>query len=271
MTYLSGKPTGILSGQPAGPLSGYSTWAWHPHFGDIDDVDLAKLWMHLASFGVTGPGWSDGDDNGSAPGKNTSAATTPDVRRAWLLSPEEMLPRGCFVASTEPIGCLEGGGGAGGGGGGGAAVGAAEEAAPAAAGIEVGTAAAGAEEPAGTAEAGAALGPYGKGRGHHIPAKRAFTGDPNYDINAALAIPKLELRAQGIFHPQITGAQQSLYREFARTGQPLTWDVVRSIETQALTRAGMSPESASITVNKAISALQASGVSGPVSIPWGGK
>ena len=69
MTYLSGKPTGILSGQPAGPLSGYSTWAWHPHFGDIDDVDLAKLWMHLASFGVTGPGWSDGDDNGSAPGK----------------------------------------------------------------------------------------------------------------------------------------------------------------------------------------------------------
>ena len=70
--------------------------------------------------------------------KATSAATTPDVRQAWLFSPEEMLPRGCFVASTEPIFSLEGGGG----GGGGAAPSAAEGDAAAAAG----TAAASAEE-----------------------------------------------------------------------------------------------------------------------------
>jgi hypothetical protein len=147
-------------------------------------------------------------------------------------------------------------------------------AANAAARAEAGTPAAAARQPADStteSEPGAALRPYGEGGGHHVPAKRAFTEDPNYDIDEVIATPNSELDAQGIYHPQITGAQKSLYREFAKTGQPLTWDVVRSIETQALTRAGMSSGSASVTVNKAISALQARGVGSPVRIPWGGK
>jgi hypothetical protein len=118
---------------------------------------------------------------------------------------------------------------------------------------------------------GAVLAPYREGKGHHVPAKRAFTGDPDYDIKGSLTIPNSELDAQGILHHDITGAQQTLYREFAKTGQPVTWDVVRSVETEALIRAGMSSGSASATVDKAISALQASGVSGPVHVPWGGK
>jgi hypothetical protein len=264
MTYLSGIPTGLLSGRSSGPLSGYGTWSGYPAFRDIDDVNVAKPWMHLASFGVNTPGPSDGNDNRSAQGK----VTAPDVRPAYLFGPDEILR--CLVANLGSFTCEIGGGG--GGAGGRAAVSDAEG--EAAAGTAAGTAAAAAEEATGNAaesEPGAALGPYREGRGHHVPAKRAFTGDPNYDIDAALAIPNSELAAQGIFHPQITGAQQSLYREFAKTGQPVTWDIVRSIETQALTRAGMSSESASVTVNKAISALQASGVSGPIRIPWGGN
>jgi hypothetical protein len=228
-------------------------------------VNLAKPWIHLASLGINTPGSSDGNDNRSARGK----ATTPDVRPAYRFGPDEILR--CLVANLGPFTCEIGGGG--GGGGGRATVSAAEG--EAAAGTEAGTAAVGLEEEAtgGAAESepGAALSPFSVGGGHHVPAKRAFTGDPNYDINAALAIPNSELDAQGIYHPAVTGARRRLYSEFAKTGQPVTWDVVRSIETQALIRAGMSSESASVTVNKAISALRASGVSGPVRIPWGGN
>ena len=120
-------------------------------------------------------------------------------------------------------------------------------------------------------EEAAALRAYSEDGGHHIPAKSAFTGDPAYDANVALAIPNSELAAQGISHSAVTGAQQTLYRAYAQTGQPLTWEAMQSIETQALVRGGMSPGSASATVNNAINALKASGVNGPTRIPWGGN
>jgi len=69
----------------------------------------------------------------------------------------------------------------------------------------------------------------------------------------------------------VTGAQKSLYQAYAKTGQPLTWDATKSIETQALVRAGMNPGAAQATVARAIDALKAAGVSGPTKIPWGGK
>jgi len=87
---------------------------------------------------------------------------------------------------------------------------------------------------------------------------------------AALAIPNSELEAQGISHSAVTGAQQTLYRAYAQSGQPLTWEAMQSIETQALIKGGMSPGSAAATVNNAINALKASGVNGPNRIPWGG-
>jgi len=55
------------------------------------------------------------------------------------------------------------------------------------------------------------LRPYGgPGGGHHLPAKSAFRGAQNYDLNAALAIPNDVLRQLGIDHDVVSGAQQTL-------------------------------------------------------------
>ncbi|GEM_PF-2319365 len=115
------------------------------------------------------------------------------------------------------------------------------------------------------------LQPYRVGRGHHVPAQNAFLGEPAYNPQTALAIPKAELEIQGVKHTVITVAQQALYRAFAKTGQPLTWDAMQSIETQALVKGGMKPLTAQAIVTKAINALKAAGVKGPTKIPWGGK
>jgi hypothetical protein len=115
----------------------------------------------------------------------------------------------------------------------------------------------------------AVLQPYNEGGGHHIPAQSAFTGATNYDSGTALAIPQSELENLNLDHGAISGAQQVLYRAYAQTGQPLTWDAMQSIETQALIKGGASPGTAAATVTNAINALKASGVSGPTRIPWG--
>ncbi|WP_437576987.1 RHS repeat-associated core domain-containing protein [Sorangium sp. So ce887] len=118
---------------------------------------------------------------------------------------------------------------------------------------------------------GAALRPYGgPGGGHHVPAKNAFAGAPGYDANAALAIPNAELTRLGVSHSAVTGAQMTGYRAFARTGAPLTWETVRTIETNALVRGGMAPDVAQSAVNTAVKALQEAGVARPTRVPWGG-
>ena len=114
------------------------------------------------------------------------------------------------------------------------------------------------------------LQPYNEGGGHHVPAKSMFRGAPNYDPNTALAIPQSELDNLNLDHGVISGAQQVLYRAYAQTGQPLTWDVIQSIETEALITGGANPNTAAAIVNQAINALKAAGVSGPTRIPWGG-
>jgi hypothetical protein len=117
----------------------------------------------------------------------------------------------------------------------------------------------------------AALTPYSEGLGHHVPAKSAFRGHPAYSPGEALAISNEELARLGIEHSDITGAQASLYRQFAKTGKPLTWKVIADIETQALVGAKMEKSVARATVKRAIDALKAAGVAGPTRIPWGGK
>lgn len=121
------------------------------------------------------------------------------------------------------------------------------------------------------AEDSAALRPYGgPGGGHHVPAKSAFTGNPAYDINKALAIPNAELARLSADHQVISTTQQILYRAVAKTGRQLTWDAVENIETEALVRGGIKSEmTARAAVKQAISALKASGVSAPTRIPWG--
>jgi len=116
---------------------------------------------------------------------------------------------------------------------------------------------------------GAALKPYGgPGGGHHIPAKSAFSGARGYDAKAALAIPPEELGKLGVTHSTVTGAQQTLYREFAKTGKQLTWEVVETIETESLVRGGLDPDTARATVKQAIDALKKAGVPGPTRVPW---
>jgi hypothetical protein len=118
----------------------------------------------------------------------------------------------------------------------------------------------------------AELKPYGgkEGGGHHVPAKKAFEGAPNYDPNKALAIPNKALKEAGVEkHENITTAQRRRYKEFAATGQPLTWEVMAKIETEALVEAGMKLDMAKATVAKAIQALKDAGVAGPVRTPWG--
>jgi hypothetical protein len=52
----------------------------------------------------------------------------------------------------------------------------------------------------------AALKPYGgTGGGHHVPAKSAFEGATGYNANAALAIPRDELKRLGVVHTTVTG------------------------------------------------------------------
>lgn len=119
--------------------------------------------------------------------------------------------------------------------------------------------------------AAAELRPYGgPGGGHHVPAKSAFTDAAGYDANKALTISNAELERLGVNHGLVSGAQMTGYKAFAKTGGKLTWDVVESIETQALVRGGMQLDIAQAAVRKAIQALKASGVSGPTRIPWGG-
>ncbi len=134
---------------------------------------------------------------------------------------------------------------------------------------------AGAREPAVNAAKGsvaAEMRPYGgPGGGHHVPAKRAFEGAPRYDKNAALAVPNAEMARLGVYHPDVTAAQMSGYRAFARTGSNLTWTDVARIETAALVRGGMTRDMAAATVRQGIEALQQAGVPGPTRIPWGNR
>jgi hypothetical protein len=111
--------------------------------------------------------------------------------------------------------------------------------------------------------------PYNQWKGHHVLSKKAFDGAPGYDAKKALAVPKAELERLGVDHNQITGAQLSGYKDFARQGQPLTWEHVAKIETDALIKGKMNPEIARATVMKAIQALKDSGIVTPVRIPWG--
>ena len=116
----------------------------------------------------------------------------------------------------------------------------------------------------------AALRPYGgPGGGHHIPAKKAFEGAAGYNAKAALAIPIDELERLNVMHSAITGAQKTLYRQFAKTGTKLTWAEVERIETEALVRAGVDSSVARATVKRAIDSLKDSGVANPTRIPWG--
>ncbi len=116
------------------------------------------------------------------------------------------------------------------------------------------------------------LRPYGRpGGGHHVPAKKVFEGDPDYDADQALAIPNEELTRLSVDHYRVTAGQQTGYIAFAKTGARLTWIDVENIETDALIQAEMPPAMAARVVARAILDLQNAGVRNPTAIPWGAR
>jgi hypothetical protein len=110
----------------------------------------------------------------------------------------------------------------------------------------------------------------GGGRGHHVPAKSAFEGAKGYNLDDALAIPDSEMARFGADHRKVSPAQQTLYREFVKTGKALTWSVVQRIETEALVVGGMSRKIAAATVRTAINDMKQSGIR-IARTPWGGR
>lgn len=119
----------------------------------------------------------------------------------------------------------------------------------------------------------ARVGAYEVVGGHHPVAQAAMRNAANYDAGAALALPDAALRQLGVPHlgrGSISAFQNTLYSAWRRAnpGVAPTWDTVRQIETQAMSRAGMDPTLARTIVDRAIRDLEARGVAGPTRIPW---
>lgn len=89
-----------------------------------------------------------------------------------------------------------------------------------------------------------------------------------YDLKSALSISPSKLAEFEVNHATITGQQKSLYTAFSKTGNTLTMEAMKQIETKAMTNAGVPLEYATNAVNKAIDALIESGVTQPARIPW---
>jgi hypothetical protein len=112
------------------------------------------------------------------------------------------------------------------------------------------------------------MGSYSSQGGHHPMSKVAFTGNDKYDPEGALTISPEKLQEFGVKHTTITGQQNKLYTEFAKTGKELTLKAMQEIEVKALTNSGIPEDYAKLFVNKAIEQLVKWGVTEPSQIPW---
>ena len=115
------------------------------------------------------------------------------------------------------------------------------------------------------------LQPYGgPGRGHHIHAKAAFRGNPNYDENEAPALPK-EAMEEGQ-HGLMTSNQNTLFRELGRdvanNVRQNTLAEHSRIAMRVLVDAGFTREQASRWVAQSERWLQSQGITKPECIPW---
>lgn len=115
------------------------------------------------------------------------------------------------------------------------------------------------------------LGTYDDQKGHHVMAKKGFEGADGYDAGTAITISQAKLDEFDVKHSTITGQQNSLYSQFAKTGEILTMDVMENIEQQALINSGIPAEYANNAVEKAVTDLLANGVTQPTKISWNNK
>lgn len=116
-------------------------------------------------------------------------------------------------------------------------------------------------------------GEFSKVGGHHPLAKVAFTGDDFYNLSKAFSVPVglLERYGGARVHAKITGQQNSLYSEFAKTGERLTLEKMAEIEIKAMTINGIPKDIATGWVIKALEDLKKQGVKYITNIPWNGS
>jgi RHS repeat-associated protein len=120
------------------------------------------------------------------------------------------------------------------------------------------------------------MAPYRDAGGHHPVSQAAMRTRsrgafvPNYNPRQALAVSEEVLENVGVAHEQISANQNRLYRAWraANPTSPVTWEVVRDIESRAMSQAGMEPGMARVVVDKAIKDLQSRGVAAPGRIPY---
>jgi hypothetical protein len=111
-------------------------------------------------------------------------------------------------------------------------------------------------------------GEYNKVKGHHVHAKKAFEGHANYDPKKGFSISDELMSAYGIKHSTITGSQQKLFNELAKSGRPNTIYEHSRIAVEALVEAGMPENAARSIVAESLSNLRVMNVRNPVNIPW---
>jgi hypothetical protein len=117
--------------------------------------------------------------------------------------------------------------------------------------------------------AGTHKGPYKPVvNGHHIHAKKAFEGHPNYDPKTGFSISNDLMNAYGVKHSTVTGVQQKLFNELAKSGRPNTMYEHSRIAVQALVEAGMPNDIARSLVAESVNSLRLMNVKNPMNIPW---
>ena len=89
----------------------------------------------------------------------------------------------------------------------------------------------------------------------------------NRIAKGAVTVSQNKLDQLGVMHSTITGQQHHLYNEFAKTGQPLTLEVMRDIEIKAMVNSGVPSDYATRAVTEFYSQLKRSGII-PIRIPW---
>jgi hypothetical protein len=114
------------------------------------------------------------------------------------------------------------------------------------------------------------IGPYKTTGGHHIHAKAAFRGNPNYSPREALSISNDYMIEHGINHTAATGAQHRLFNALAQSGQDNTMKLQNQIAVRALREGGANQQQARNLVASSLRNLRRQGVTQPTRVPWNG-
>jgi RHS repeat-associated protein len=123
-------------------------------------------------------------------------------------------------------------------------------------------------DPLGLAKNSCSSGDYEDTGGHHVHAKAAFRGDPNYDPAKAFALGQELMDNLGIDHDKITAEQRRLFDQLAASGAPNTMAAQSEIAIKSLIAGNATREQAQQWASDSLANLGAQGVSAPTRIPW---